>query len=205
MNGRIQNLLKEANSQDSHENSVSFAKRDFTTVEKARTAFFRLKESVLNIENWNENSRLSSYELFDENGNNCADKTLTTDSFIRISLKGSGKYDWVKVIEIYDTADEFVITVTPTFDATEEKPDKTSTSHFFSAEATNNFCLLRDDKSVNFYVIGLNEKQNTGETGNPLEIVRNIGVANLGSYLGIQKSVWTNFCENFLSSVAEEI
>ncbi len=205
MNGKIQYLLQEANSQDSNENSVSFAKRDFTTLEKAQTAFLRLKEKLLNLDNWSENSGLSSYELFDENGNVRPDKTLAADSFIRIALTGSGKYDWVKVIEIYEAEDEFVIIVNPTFDPTGDNPDKTSTSHFFSAEATNNFCLLQNDKSVDFYVIGINEKQNSGETENTLEIVRNVAVANLGSYLGIQKSVWTKFCENFLSSVAEEI
>lgn len=203
MSNKIQNLLEQAYAQDSNRNSVSFAKHNFTAADNAQTAFTQLREKLLNLENWNEHSGLTSYELFDKDGNSYEDKTLKENAFIRIYLKASGKYDWVQIIEIYDSTDEFVITVNPTFDPTDRNSEKDETSHFFSSEATNNFCLLRDDKSLTFYVIGLNEKQNVEETDNPIETVRNVAVANLGSYLGIQTSEWTKFCESFLSSVIE--
>jgi hypothetical protein len=91
-----------------------------------------------------------------------------------------------------------VLTVKPSFDPTEKAADKESTSHFFTNEATNNFCLQRDEKSILFYVIGLHEKTNLGETENALETARNAAVANLGYYLGIQKAEWKTFCRNFL-------
>ena len=199
MSDRIQNLLRQA-SQEPNTSSVSFAKRSFSDEEQARAVFLEVKEKLLNLENWNKKAGLSSYELFDETGKVKTDKTLQIGAFNRISLKGSGKYDWVKIIDIYEDNDEFVITVKPTYDPTEDNPDKNVVSHFFTDEATNNFCLQNDDKSVALYVIGLNEKQNASETGNMIETVRNVAVANMGSYLGIQKSEWTTFCENFLSS-----
>jgi hypothetical protein len=202
MSGKIQNLLQQA-SKEPNTSSVSFAKRNFTDEKQAAAFFPEVKVKLLNLENWNKNAGLSSFELFDENGTVKADKTIHKGDFNRISLKGSGKYDWVKIIDIYQGENEFVITVKPTYDPTGDNPDKTKVSHFFTREATNNFCLQKDDKSLALYVIGLGEKQNVSETENVIETTRNIAVANLGSYLGIQKGEWTTFCENFLSSENE--
>src|SRR6476469_1566783 len=47
---------------------------------------------------------------------------------------------------------------------TDKEPDKNVTSHFFTSDATNNFCLEKRDAVVSFYVIGLSEKTNTDET-----------------------------------------
>jgi hypothetical protein len=112
------------------------------------------------------------------------------------------KYDWVRVIDIYEEADEFIISVKPTYDPTAETIDKNVISHFFTDESTNNFCLLRKSDTIWFYVIGLGEKQNTSETKNALETVRNVAV-NLGSYLGIQKSEWEKFCRHFLEDAVK--
>ena len=199
MSGKIQNLLQQA-SQEPNTSSVSFAKRNFTEEGQAQAVFLEVKEKLLNLDNWNKNAGLSSFEIFDENGNVQADKTIRIGGFERISLKGTGKYDWVRITDIYEGEDEFVITVKPTYDPTADDQDKKAVSHFFTDEASNNFCLQKDDKSVALYVIGLNEKQNVSETDNMIETVRNAAVANLGSYLGIQKSEWTIFCKNFLSS-----
>jgi hypothetical protein len=63
--------------------------------------------------------------------------------------------------------------------------------------------LQKDDTSIALYVIGLNEKANVEESGNPAEAARNVAAANLGYYLGLQKAMWTEFCKNFLE-VKEE-
>src|SRR5215210_4709045 len=101
MSGKIQNLLQQA-SQEPNTSSVSFAKRNFTDEEQAQAVFLKVKENLLNLDNWNKNAGLSSFEMFDENGNLKADKTLHPGGFERISLKGSGKYDWVRIIDIYE-------------------------------------------------------------------------------------------------------
>jgi hypothetical protein len=144
---------------------------------------------------------MSTYALFDENGREINE--INVGDFIRISLKASGKYDWIRVIEVYDQPDEFVIIVKPTYDPTDAENDKTAVSHFFTDEATNNFCLLRKAATVAFYVIGLNEKQNTSETDSALETIRNVAV-NAATYLGMQKSEWEKFCHHFLEDAAEE-
>lgn len=196
MNIETENLLRIAENSD--KSSISSAKKIFTDADEVRIFFEKLKIQILNIENWNENANLSSYTLFDENGNQLESDTIHEGIFIRISLKGSGKYDWVKVVKIIENDREMIVTVQPTFDSSDKDADRSETSHFFTAEATNNFCILNNENSVSFYVIGLNEKQNTQETDSIIEALRNVAAANLGSYLGIQKAEWTKFCENFL-------
>lgn len=90
-----------------------------------------------------------------------------------------------------------MITVQPAYNPAAKPVDTTITSHFFTREARNNFCLQKDDKDVALYVIGLNEKTNTNETGSPVETIRNVATANPGFYLRIQKAMWKDFCSNF--------
>jgi len=203
MSDKIQNLLKQANFSATEDSSVSLAKRTFLSDAEAKEFFNQTKTKLLNLDEWNKNSTPSNYELFDENGSVSVTKTISIGKFIRIGVPGSGKYDWVRVIDIYDAPDEFVLTVQPTYNPTATPPDKTVTSHFFKDEATNNFCLQRDDTSVTLYVVGLNEKANVKEADNPLEAARNVATANLGYYLGLQKAMWTEFCKNFLE-IGEE-
>ena len=142
MSGKIQNLIEQANRAGNNENSVNFAKRQFQNVEKAKSLFFELKKDLLKVEKWNQNSSLSGFEVFEENGNISQYNKILEGIFLRISLTGSGKDDWVKILEIYSDDDEFIITVQPTFDPTNKNRDKTVISHFFTSESTNNFCVL---------------------------------------------------------------
>jgi hypothetical protein len=89
-----------------------------------------------------------------------------------------------------------VIVVRPSHDPTKDEPGLTS--HFFGPEARNHFCVQLHEKTVAFYVIGLNEKQNTQETENPVEAARNAVVANVGYYSGLQNAVWKEFCRKML-------
>lgn len=195
MQYQTEELQKQAEA-DRNDSSINGAKREFESEQAAEDFFAHLKEKLFNIEAWNSGSGLSSYALYDENGAEIKDKPLAEKDFIRISLKGTGKYDWVRVTRIHQTPSEIILTVKPTFDPTAE--EKYSTSHFFTSEATNNFCLLKDGQTVMFYVIGLNEKTNTQETDSLLEKARNFAAANLGSYLGVQSAEWTKFAESFL-------
>ncbi len=203
MNSKTSNCLKKAEA-NKNESSIIFAERTLLSEREADEIFSNLKSHILSIEQWNEHGSLSSYEIFDENGQALQTDNLSVGVFIRIWLKSSGKYDWVKLIDIFEDENEFVITVQPTFDPTEEKPDKTLISHFFTDESTNNFCIVRDFKTVTFYVIGLDEKINTDKTEGTLETVRNAG-AKLSSYLGVQKGEWKRFAESFIDSVFEKV
>lgn len=200
-NSRIQNLLEQAARHSdlptSKSSSVAQATRIFPDASNAVKAFEFLHKELYLIENWNEWSEISSFELFDENGCAKPGESAAVGDYIKIILPGSGKDDWVKVIEITETADEIVLTVQPSCDPTDEE-NKSSTSHFFTDASTNNFCLQRKDAKLNFYIIGLNEQTNTKATSGILETARNLATANVGSFLGIQKTQWETFCRNFL-------
>jgi hypothetical protein len=203
MNEKIQNLLAQAEQQarasETGESSITFASRAFSDAAEAEISFNHLKEKLLHIRSWNAESFLTTFELFDQDGKPNQRETAVAGDFIRLSLTGSGKYDWVKIIEIAEEADEAIVRVKPSHDPTENQPDKNATSHFFTDDSTNNFCLGKNRETISFYVIGLNEKTNTNKTESIIETVRNIAVANIGSYLGIQKSEWKIFCNNFLN------
>ncbi len=191
----IEMLLKAANSSTEGGTSVNFAKRIFLQQSECDAFFQSTRSDLLRISEWNKHSSATSYELFDQDGVVTA-APISVASFIRIGLYGSGKYDWVRVVSILDDPDEFVLTVKPTWDPTRDPIDSDSISHFFGPEAVNNFCVQRVGKTVAFYVIGLNEHQNTRFTDSLVESVRNAGVANVGYYSGLQKAVWKQFASN---------
>lgn len=197
---KIQTLLEEAARQNDSataaESSVTSSVRVFSTVSEAEESFSFLHEKLFRIERWNSCSDVSSFMLYDETGNEKTEGIAIIGDFIKVTLPGSGKDDWVKVIEIYDTPNEVVLTVRPSNDPTDDE-NKETTSHFFTDDSTNNFCLQKKDEQINFYVIGLNEKSNTTETSGILETVRNVATAKLGHYLGVQKLQWKSFAESF--------
>ena len=201
---RIENLLKTANSATGGDSSVNVAKRIFDDTGRCDAFYEQTCSNLLNITEWNRNSSVTSYALFDEAGNDIGSSPIDVGRFIRIGLYGSGKYDWVRVVEILGDADEFVLKVKPSHDPTQHPVDPASISHFFGPEAENNFCVQRNDKTVAFYIIGLNEKQNSGFTDSQIESARNTAVANVGYYTGLQKKVWKRFASNFLATDEEK-
>jgi hypothetical protein len=200
----VESLLKAANSSTEGDTSVNLAKRVLLDEAECAAVFESAKTRLLDISEWNRNSSPTEYALFDEAGNQIGSEPISPGQFMRIGLYGAGKYDWVRVVSIMDQPDERVLTVKPTYDPTAEPRDVSTVSHFFGPEATNNFCVQREGKTVAFYVIGLNEHQNTEFTSGLIESVRNSAVANIGYYTGLQKAVWKEFCTNFLKSEEEK-
>ncbi len=198
---KIENLLESAaqhsDSPTAESSSVAKATRVFPDAASAEKEFAALQNSLFSIKQWNVFSEISSFELFDQNGNAAPTKSAVVGDYIKIILPGSGKDDWVKIIEITETPDEIILTVQPSHDPTDEE-NKSRTSHFFTDSSANNFCLQRKDAKINFYVIGLNEQTNTEATSGILETARNLATANVGAFLGIQKTQWETFCRKFL-------
>ncbi len=201
MNNKIQNLLEQAAAQaespSAEVSSVTNATRNCSTEIEIENVFQQLKQKLFHIEQWNAESNLSSFALFDENGSAQTEKIAAVGDFVRITLPSPGKDDWVKIVEIYETADEIVLTIQPSHNPTDEE-NQSTTSHFFTADSTNNFCLQKQGSKINFYVIGLSEKSNTEDTSGIIETVRNFATANIGHFLGVQKAQWQNFCDNFV-------
>lgn len=200
----IESLLKAANSSTEGDTSVNVAKRIFLDDLECGAFFEETKSKLLDIDEWNKNSSATGYTLFNEFGDEIESEAIAVTRLIRIGLYGSGKYDWVRVISILDEPGEFVLQVKPSHDPTHKPLDTSSISHFFGPEAANNFCVKRAEKTVAFYVIGLNERQNTGFTDGLIESARNAAVANVGYYTGLQKAVWKQFCKNFVATDEEK-
>ncbi|MEO8574481.1 MAG: hypothetical protein ABI481_10965 [Pyrinomonadaceae bacterium] len=203
-NSTIEGLIMAANSSPEGDSSLNLAKRVFLEQAQCDDFFENRRSNLLDINEWNKSSSASMYALIDESGRQSDNESISVGIFIRISLYGSGKYDWVRVTSIEDGPDELVVIVKPSYDPTHDPRDTVSISHFFGPEATNSFCLQRDGKTVAFYVIGLDEHQNTKFTDGLIESARNAAVANIGYYSGLQKSVWKEFCSNFLSMDEEK-
>ena len=200
---KIQNLLTQAARQNDlpapGDSSFASASRICETEAEAEELFERLEAKLFRIEQWDHESEISSFLLFGADGQAQPEKVAAVGDFIRITLPGSGKHDWVKIIKIHKSANETILTIQPSPDPTDKTTDSpNSTSHFFNSDSTNNFCLQRKGEKLNFYVIGLNEKTNTDETSSVIETVRNFATSNVGSYFGIQKTQWETFCRNFL-------
>ena len=205
ISSNVENLLKQANEKHSPPDvtsSVSNAERVYQTTEEAETAFQKFKEKLFLVEHWNKASVIASFAHYDENGNEQPQKPFAVGSMVKITLPGSGKDDWVKILEINDALPtEIVIRLQPSFDPTiaDAEEDK-HTSHFFVHTSTNNFCLQRVDKTLNFYVIGIGEQTNTEDSSGVLETIRNVATSNVGYFFGIQKTQWQTFCENFIEA-----
>lgn len=197
MSEKIENLLKEAETSREGKSSVTSARRDFASAENAAEAFASFRRKLYDINNWETESGVSAFQLFNEDGNPLKTQKAQKGNFVRITLPGSGKDDWVKIVRITDASNEVVITVQPTYNPTGRDVDKDTTSHFFTDDSRNNFCLQKDDKSLAVYVIGLYEKPNVSETDSLIETARNVATAGFG-WLGFQKIEWKTFCENFL-------
>src|SRR5687768_12183221 len=157
----IEKLLETANASPDGDTSVNVARRRFLAETDCVEFFALTRDRLFQIDEWNKNSSVTNYALFNDAGEEAGDGLIGEGRFIRIGLYGAGKYDWVRVISIVDETEEVVITVKPSHDPTQRPVDPSSISHFFGPEATNNFCLHRHDKTVALYVIGIDEKQNT--------------------------------------------
>ncbi len=198
MSSGINNLIEQVKTDAEEKTSIASAERLFADKAEANSAFHRFSEKLLRIERWNAESGISSFALFNTNGDELLYKPAATGNFICTKLSGTGKEDWLKIIEIYETDDERILTVQPTYNPTEKSADKSVTSHFFTGDSTNNFCLQLNGAKINMYVIGLDEISNTADTNNIIESARNFATANLGHFFGVQKAEWTKFCNSFL-------
>jgi hypothetical protein len=203
MADKIKELIEEARASE-NDSSIIYDERLFETEQECSRFFEVVKNRMFDIRQWDRRSTPSAYALFDENGTQIDDQPLDVGRFIRISIYGSGKPDWVRVINIHQVPNEIVITVQPTFDPTEKPQNEAVISHFFLPVARNNFGVKREIRTLTFFVIGLNEKQNTQFTDGLLETIRNVAAANLGSYLGMQKGYWQEICTNMLSDSSEQ-
>ncbi|MGI8495851.1 MAG: hypothetical protein ACR2L1_11155, partial [Pyrinomonadaceae bacterium] len=97
MSEKTEDLLNQAK-QNENESSISSADKILASEAETARVFSTLKTKILDINEWNSHSLLSSYALFDENGREINESEFYIGAFIRILLKASGKYDWIRII-----------------------------------------------------------------------------------------------------------
>ena len=203
MSSKIENLLKHVNESNAADSSVTNAMRLCADEAEAESVFRQLTGKLFSIEHWNIESEVMNFDLYDADGIARPQKTAAAGDYIKTAMPGSGKDDWIKIVEITESPDEIVLTVQPSRDPT-DKNDQATVSHFFAADSTNNFCLQKKGVKTTFYVVGLDEKSNVENTGGIVETVRNIATANISYYFGLQKTQWLTFCDNFIESKARK-
>ena len=161
--------------------------RNFETINDA-TAFFEVAcRRLLNINLWGEISGLSSFQLFDEHGNEVHREGIQGD-YIRIDIPGPGTqsgegFDWVRIEEIiqHQDAEEELLAV-KVRPSVKPMAENTSPAHFLKAEATSTFIVRRLQMVVKAEEHGRNEMANT-DTESILDNARNLfvgGAAKLG-------------------------
>ena len=128
MKSKTQRLLELSNSDE--KSSVSFAERRFSDNETAKHAFIKFKSLLFDLGLWNRCSAVIGFALYGENGAEINTQTIEKNLLLRLSMPGSGKYDWVKVTEIIDSPNEIVLTVQPSHDPTDKNNKRAKTSHF---------------------------------------------------------------------------
>ncbi|WP_029283688.1 hypothetical protein [Pedobacter sp. R20-19] len=178
--------------------------RNFETIQDA-TAFFELAcRRLLNINLWGKISGLSSFQLFDEHGNE-VDREGRQGDYIRIDIPGPGTqlgggFDWVRIEEIFhhhDDQEELLsIRVRP---SVKPMTEGNSPAHFLKAEATSTFIVRRLQLLVQAEEHGRNEMANT-DTTHILDNARNLLVGGAAK-LGLSYPQWKLLVKGIMASV----
>ena len=176
-------------------------------VSAARKFFEVVKNRLLHVNNWHQlaGKATADFVLTDRQGNE-VDRTAQEGDHFKIDIPGPGPatgdgYDWVQIekIEEMHTPDleSVAIRVRP---ATNPTNDRKDVAHFFTDEATSNFIVKREGKTVSAHIHGRNEKPNmVAETA--IDKARNTAVAT-GAITGFSTLQWKSLVKGLIK-VAE--
>jgi len=175
----------------------------FESPDLARTHFQTVKKRFLDINSWElfAGEEKAEFALRDSKGTLLLREPLVGD-YITIKVPGLHNtgpdgYDWVQIEEIdnetSDMKDCAYIRVRPVANPTVPED---STAHFFGPEATSNFLIWREDKTVGAEVHGRNEIPNT-EDVSLLEKIRN-GLVAIGGMFIASEFQWSSFTDGLL-------
>ncbi|ALR29542.1 hypothetical protein ATE47_02935 [Chryseobacterium sp. IHB B 17019] len=175
----------------------------FENSSAAAQQFEILKKRFLNISQWKEycGGNLADFKLYDSYGY-FIERDPQIGDFIKIDIPGPGDteakgYDWVKIISIFseknDNYERILISCSPSIVPGE--PKDYHIAHFYSAEATSNFMILRQDNCITTAVYGRNESPNFNTTF--VNIIRNIFIA-IGGMMGASKIQWKSLTDGLL-------
>ena len=189
--------------QETGAQSNTEAVRSFETREAATDFFGKLKDRLLNVDNWHTlaGKATADFVLTDNSGEE-VDRPVQQGDHFKIDIPGPGTatgegYDWVQVESIEEErtkeGETLAVQVRPATNPLNDKPD---VAHFFSDEATSCFMVKRDGTTITAGVYGRNEKPNTGAEA-LLDKARNVAVAT-GAISGFAKLQWKSLVEGLV-------
>ena len=173
------------------EDSVELSNED-----EAKRFFRVVRDRLLNVNQWKDwaGALSAGFQLTDGEGKQI-DTLPQKGNFFKIDIPAPGiasgeGYDWVQVEEVKEEAEnnsEFVtVRVRPAPSPVNEKKD---VAHFYSDEATSNFIVRREGKTVTAGVYGRNEKPNVKKSDSVIDKIRN-AVVGTGGVSGFAKLQW---------------
>ena len=178
-----------------------------STVDRAKTLFGLARKRLLDVSNWNKiaDGPSAHFQLTSPCGKDVFRNAQRGDKF-RISIPGPGTetgdgFDWVEVEEIVETNDasdseSIAIRVRP---CPSPLTNSEHTAHFFTADATSSFVVMRRSNVVKAEVHGRNEKPNATDADTLLDKARN-ALVGLGALAGANKPQWNALVKGLLKT-----
>lgn len=173
------------------------------TIKSAIILFEKARTSLLNINEWHTISGSGArFQLVNEEGYEVK-RSVHKGDYIRISLPaipgstaGEG-YEWVLVEQLEDRpVSEPAYTIIQVRPSSPPFIESAETGHFFSADASSNFCVERTGRKITAIVYGRNEAPNV-QVSRIIDKVRNFLVA-VGAMLGFNKPQWKSLVKGLL-------
>ena len=177
----------------------------FKSINDAKKKYNEASERLLQVNNWSDfaGDISSEFCLTSATGERLHHSIAQIGNLIRIKLpaprneEGKG-YDWVCIEEIISEGSastqeqSIAMTVRP---IAAPNTNNTVVAHFYTAEATSTFLVLRKDNSVAAIELGRNEKPNM--QGSFCNSVRNFFIT-IGAWMGFAKKQWQSLMEGIL-------
>lgn len=171
--------------------------------EEAFEHFQTVKARLLDVSNWHTlcGMTTSRFQLTDPQGKRI-NRLPKKNDYLKIAIPGPGPkagsgYDWVQIETIEHEKEKgrewVAIKVRPADNPTTADAEA---AHFFNADATSTFMVVKDGNTVSAEVHSRNELPNIRQTG-IIDTIRNTFVA-IGAILGFSKIQWTQLVKGLI-------
>lgn len=176
---------------------------ELENVSEAKAFFQIAKSRLLRVNNWNQVAGVVSavFQLVDATGQE-VDRDVIQGDYFKINIPGPGSkegdgYDWVLVETVKEINEEENQTtgfrIRPAANPFNQHPE---TAHFYSAEATGNFIIMRRKNEIIAWIVDNNLKPN-GEANSLADKLRNAAVGR-GAIGLFSKLQWQGLADGIL-------
>lgn len=172
----------------------AYASIELSSESEARNFYERVKNRLLNVNDWHKIAGMMSaeFQVMDKNGKEVSREAQKGD-YLKIDIPGPGSkegdgYDWVYIEELREINQEHVqstgFRVRPT-----QNPfgKKNETAHFYSDESTSSFIVTLEHNKITAYIIDRNTKPND-DTESLSDKIRHttVGMSAIATFSKIQ-------------------